>query len=626
MAPAPVGPNRDEWRHRRLVHRRGRPGRLRVSLYIATTAALKDLIATVIGEALSTLRAELPDLELPATLNVERTRDPRHGDFATNVAMVLAKKAGLAPRVLAERIVAALPAHHAIGDVQIAGPGFINFALAKGQAQSVVFDVIDAGEAYGCSDVGAGEKVLVEFVSANPTGPLHVGHGRHAAFGECVAALLKATGHDVSKEYYVNDAGRQMDILAASVWIRYLQSLGEDIPFPTNGYRGDYIRDIATTLRDAKGERLLRPAASVLADLPPDEPAGGDKDAYVDAVIANTRALLGDDDYAVVHACALDEILGDIRDDLESFGVTMDRYFSERSVHVNGTVDDALKRLADHDNTFELDGAVWFKATRYGDDKDRVVVRANGQHTYIASDIAYHLDKRLRGFDRLLDVLGSDHHGYVARVRAGLEAMGQPGDSLEVQLIQFVSLYRDGEKVSMTTRGGQFVTLRELREEVGNDAARFFYVMQSNDQHLDFDLDLAKSKKNENPVHYVQYAHARVCRILDKLPEQQIAHDESRARASLDRLTHDKELALIKSLARYPDQLAIAARDRAPQTIVHYLRELAADLHSFYNDKDCKVITDDDALRDARLALTRATQQVLRNGLSLLGVSAPSNM
>lgn len=587
---------------------------------------MKDLIANVIGDALEALRTDLPDLEPPAALTVERTRDPRHGDFASNVAMVLAKKAGMPPRQLAERIVASLPDHPAIGDVQIAGPGFINFTLAKGQAQAVVFDIVDAGESYGCSDVGAGKKVLVEFVSANPTGPLHVGHGRGAAYGECVASLLKATGHDVSKEYYVNDAGRQMDILAASVWLRYLQAMGEELPFPTNGYRGDYIRDIAADLREAHSDRFLRPAASVLADLPPDEPQGGNKDTYVDAVIANAKALLGAVDYDIVHQCGLNAILDDIRDDLDGFGVRMDRYFSERSLTSNGTVDAALQRLADNGNTFETDGATWFKATRYGDDKDRVVVRANGQRTYIASDIAYHLDKRLRGFDTLLDILGSDHHGYVARVRAGLMAMGQPGESLEVQLLQFVSLYRNGEKVAMTTRGGQFVTLRELREEVGNDAARFFYVLRSNDQHLDFDLDLAKSKQNENPVYYVQYAHARICKMLSKLPEQQLEHDEQRARDNVSLLTQDAELALIKTLSRYPEQVAIAARDRAPQTVVHYLRDLAADLHSFYNDDNCRVITDDDALRDARVALIRATQQVLRNGLGLLGVSAPEQM
>lgn len=587
---------------------------------------VKDHIAQIVGDALHALKAELPDLEVPISVAVERTRDPKHGDFASNVAMALAKKAGLPPRALAEKIVGALPDNDAIDSVQIAGPGFINFTLARGQAQALVFQILDAGERYGQSNTGQGEKVLVEFVSANPTGPLHVGHGRHAAYGECVSALLKATGHDVTKEYYVNDAGRQMDILAASVWLRYLEHAGETVPFPANGYRGDYIKTIAAGLHNSEGDALRHAADAVVSGLPADEADGGDKDAYIDAVIARARDLLGDDAYERVHRTGLDAILDDIRDDLAGFGVTMDAYFSERSLTGDGTVDKALERLADHDNTFEQDGAVWFKATRYGDDKDRVVVRANGQRTYIASDIAYHLDKRLRGFDRLLDILGSDHHGYVARVRAGLEAMGQPGDSLEVQLMQFVSLFRNGEKVAMTTRGGQFVTLRELRDEVGNDAARFFYVLRSNDQHLDFDLDLAKSKREENPVYYVQYAHARICQMLEKLPEQQLTHDESRARENIARLEQDKELALIKTLARYPEQVAIAARDRAPQTIVHYLRELSADLHSFYNDRNCRVIIDDHALRDARVALVRATRQVLRNGLGLLGVSAPARM
>jgi arginyl-tRNA synthetase len=587
---------------------------------------LKDLIATLLDEALTLLREnDLSDLAVPKSLPVERTRDPRHGDFASNVAMALARSVSLAPRQLAQRIIDALPANDAIADVQIAGPGFINFTLAKGQAQALIFDILGAGERFGCNDSGQGKRVIVEFVSANPTGPLHVGHGRHAAYGECVAALLRATGYDVHKEYYVNDAGRQMDILAASVWLRYLQALGEEVAFPANGYRGDYIRDIAGDLRKKHGEAFLKSAASVLAHLPPDEPAGGDKDLYVDAVIANAKGLLNDD-YRTVFDFGLNAILDDIRDDLAGFGVTMDRYFSERSLTSSGTVDQALKRLSEHGNTFEKDGAVWFRASAYGDDKDRVVVRANGQRTYIASDIAYHLDKRLRGYERLLDILGSDHHGYVARVRAGLTAMGQPADSLEVRLMQFVSLYRNGEKVAMTTRGGQFVTLRELREEVGNDAARFFYVMRSNDQPLDFDLDLAKSHREENPVFYVQYAHARICQMLEKLPAQSLTFDEARGRANVDRLTQEKELALVKTLARYPEQVLIAARDRAPQTIVHYLRDVAADLHSFYNDKNCRVIIDDDALRDARIALISATRQVLRNGLGLLGVGAPNRM
>lgn len=586
---------------------------------------MKDQIVTLLGAALDSLRAaEFPDLAVP-TLKLERTRDPRHGDFASNVAMALAKTAGVPPRALAERIVASLPASDILSDVQIAGPGFINFKLAEGQAQALVYQIIDAGERFGCNDSGAGTRVLVEFVSANPTGPLHVGHGRHAAYGECVAALLKATGYDVQKEYYVNDAGRQMDILAASVWLRYLQALGEELPFPANGYRGDYIRDIAATLRSKHGEGLLKDAASVLAHLPADETAGGDKDVYVDAVIANAKALLGDR-YMAVFECGLNAVVDDIRDDLAGFGVTMDNYFSERSLTEDGTVDKALARLAEHGNTFEKDGAVWFKASNYGDDKDRVVVRANGQRTYIASDIAYHLDKRLRGYDELLDILGSDHHGYVARVRAGLTAMGQDADSLEVQLMQFVSLYRDGEKIAMSTRLGEFVTLRELREEVGNDAARFFYVMRSNDQHLDFDLDLAKSHREENPVYYVQYAHARICQMLQKLPEQSLTFDEQRARAGIGRLVQEKELALIKTLARYAEQVAIAARDRAPQTIVHYLRDVAAGLHSFYNDPNCRVVIDDDELRDARVALITATRQVLQNGLALLGVSAPERM
>jgi arginyl-tRNA synthetase len=464
--------------------------------------------------------------------------------------------------------------------------------------------------------------VIVEFVSANPTGPLHVGHGRHAAYGDSVASLLEATGHDVHREYYVNDAGRQMDILALSVWLRYLETQGEAVPFPANGYRGGYIREIAEELARREGDRLRRPAAEVLDGVPADAPAG-DKEAHVDGLIGRARSLLGPADYRLVLDAGLDAILGDIREDLAGFGVRIDQWYSERSLTDSGRVAQALERLRSEGQVYERDGAVWFRASDFGDEKDRVVVRDNGQTTYIASDVAYHLDKRMRGFELLLDVLGADHHGYVARVRAGLEAMGEPPECLEVRLIQFAVLYRGGEKVQMSTRSGEFVTLRELREEVGDDAARLFYVLRSNDQHLDFDLDLAKSRSNENPVYYIQYAHARICSVFRQLEDKGLVSAGVEA-AALERLTEDHEKALMSSLGRYPEVVALAAANRAPQNVVQYLRELAQDFHTYYNAHT--FIVDDAALREARLALIAATRQVLRNALGLIGVSAPERM
>ena len=585
---------------------------------------MKYLIEQLVRDALAALPAELRPIDITqsATL-IERTRDPSHGDFATNAAMQLAKAAKRKPRELAQAIIDALPANDLVAQVEIAGPGFINFFLAPAACHRELLRVLDEGGAYGRSSLGGGQRVIVEFVSANPTGPLHVGHGRHAAFGATLANLLDAAGFKVHREYYINDAGRQMDILAASVWLRYLECFGEQFPFPSNGYRGDYLHPISDKLVERAGRSLVRPAADVFRDLPLDAPAG-DKDTYIDAVIARARALIGEDGFRLAFNLALDDILADIRQDLEEFGVRYDEWFSERSLSTNGAIDRALERLRRNGVVYEKDGAQWFRATDFGDEKDRVVVRENGLKTYFASDIAYHLQKRERGFDRLVDVLGADHHGYVARVRAGLVAMGDPGDSLEVRLVQFVTLYRGGEKVQMSTRSGEFITLRELRREVGNDAARFFYVMRSNDQHLDFDLQLATSRSNENPVYYIQYAHARVCSVLRQMREKGFQYDAARGRAAVSRLVEPHEQALLASLSRYPEVIEMAALQRAPHAVVHYLRELANDFHTYYNAH--QFLVDDAELRDARLTLIQGLRQVVRNGLGLLGVSAPEAM
>jgi arginyl-tRNA synthetase len=585
---------------------------------------LKYLIENLVRDALAALPEELRSLDItPGSATIERTRDATHGDFASNIAMQLAKAAKRKPRELAQAIVAALPASDLVAKVEIAGPGFINFFVSPAGYQQELLRVLDEGAAYGRSRMGAGQRVIVEFVSANPTGPLHVGHGRHAAFGATLANLLDAAGYSVHREYYINDAGRQMEILAASVWLRYLECFGEQFPFPSNGYRGDYLHPIADKLVEVAGRTLVRPAAEIFRDLPPDAPAG-DKDLYIDAVIERAKALLGEDGFRRAFKLALDDILADIRQDLEEFGVRYDEWFSERSLATNGAIDRALERLRGNGVVYEKDGAQWFRATDFGDEKDRVVVRENGLKTYFASDIAYHLQKRERGFDKLVDVLGADHHGYIARVRAGLVAMGEPGDSLEVRLVQFVTLYRGGEKVQMSTRSGEFITLRELRREVGNDAARFFYVMRSNDQHLDFDLQLATSHSNENPVYYIQYAHARVCSVLRQMREKGFEYDAARGRAALARLVEPHEQALLASISRFPEVVEMAAELRAPHALVHYLREVANDFHTYYNAH--QFLVDDAELRDARVTLVQGMRQVVRNGLGLLGVSAPEAM
>jgi arginyl-tRNA synthetase len=583
--------------------------------------SMKTNIQTLLDSALQSL-SEQGILREPCpadTIQVERTRDPAHGDFASNCAMVLAKGAGVKPRELAQLIVDALPRSTTIKDVHIAGPGFINFRLAEGAWQSQIRRILELGPDFGKCRVGQGKRVLVEFVSANPTGPLHVGHGRHAAYGASLANLLETAGHEVRREYYVNDAGRQMQILGLSVWLRYLELLGQQVEFPENAYRGEYIRDIAAQLRAEHGDALARDTAAL-----PSVARSEDKEAALSQLIAATKTLLGEDGFRLAEGLALQSILADIRDDLAEFGVVYDRWYSERSLGENGALERALHRLEDNKHTYKKDGAIWFRASDLGDEKDRVVVRENGQTTYFASDIAYHLDKRERGFDTLLDVLGADHHGYVARVRAGLEAMGEPGSSLEVKLVQFVTLYRGGKKAQMSTRSGEFITLRQLREEVGNDAARLIYVMRSQDQHLDFDLELAKTQSADNPVYYIQYAHARVASVSRQLVEKGYRWDPDSGMDALDELKNDHEAALMKNLSRYPEVIELAAMNRAPHLVVHYLREVANDFHAYYNSHT--FIVPEQRVRDARLCLINAARIVIANGLALLGVSAPESM
>ena len=585
---------------------------------------MKQQLEQLVLAALNNLPGGLlPEPPAAGAVVVERTRDAQHGDFATNIAMRLAKAARRNPRELAQAIIAALPANPFIAKTEVAGAGFINFFLATDAYARELASVHELGDRYGRSNLGRGERVMVEFVSANPTGPLHVGHGRQAAYGATLSNILSAVGFDIAREYYINDAGRQVEILAVSTWLRYLERCGEQLPFPSNGYRGDYVRPLADKLRAQVGESMRHPAGAVLLNLPPDAPIG-DKDVYIDAVIGRARELIGADGFRKVLELSLGEMLADIRDDLAQFGVVFDRWYSERKLSDDGEIDHALQKLEAQGRLYKKDGAVWFRATEFGDEKDRVVVRENGVKTYFASDIAYHLEKRELGFQRLIDVLGADHHGYIARVRAGLMAMGEPGDCLEVNLIQFVSLFRGGEKIAMGKREAQFVTLRQLREEVGNDACRFFYLMRSHDQPLDFDLELAKSRSNDNPVYYIQYAHARVASVMKQLAARELTFDRADGLANAGLLTGSHEQAVLNSLARYPEALEQSAVNRAPHTLVHYLRDLANALHTYYNAE--QFIVSDAKLRNARLALVLGVQQVLRNGLTLLGVSAPDSM
>jgi len=574
----------------------------------------KDILRGILEEG---VRAVAPEA-IAVEIRIERPRDPGHGDFACNVALQLARSLQRKPREIAEEIRRAT-AQRVAGSglfdaLEIAGAGFLNARLSAKAKHGVIERVLADGAGYGRAHPANRERIQVEFVSANPTGPLHVGHGRGAAYGASLANLLEFAGHAVEREFYVNDAGRQMDILALSVWLRYLEARGGSVAFPADGYRGEYVREIGATLARTQGERFARGTAA-LPHPEPDE----DPDAALDRLIATAKQLLGAD-WMSVHGFALQAMLADQKDDLTQFRVAFDRWVSEQSLYDSGAVARTVEQLDARGQLYEKDGALWFRSSAYGDEKDRVVRRENGQFTYFASDIAYHADKFGRGFDRLVDVWGADHHGYIARVKGALEALGLPSERLVIALVQFAVLYRGGEKLAMGKRSGEFVTLRQLRDEVGNDAARFFYVLRKSDQHLDFDLDLAKSESTDNPVYYVQYAHARVCSVF-----AQWGGDPAHAlRAPLEPLVHERELALMQRLAEFPGTVQAAARELAPHSIAFYLRELAAEFHSYYNAE--RILVEDAALCRARLALCAAVRQVLANGLALLGVSAPEKM
>ena len=583
---------------------------------------VKSRLTALLQQALDSVAPTATD----TPIHLERPRDPTHGDFATNLAMQLAKALKKNPREIAQQLVNELPVSALVIKAEVAGAGFINFKLDAGSKTDAVKVVLIEGENFGRSTQGGWQKVQVEFVSANPTGPLHVGHGRGAAYGASLSTLLSFAGWDVTREYYVNDAGRQMDILGLSTWLRYLDQHGVAVPFLPNAYQGDYVREMAKQMTAAHGAKFVRPAADVLAGTPglpdaerADDEAKRQRDQHLDALIAKAKELLGPD-WTYVHQHALSEQLADCRNDLEEFGVHFDVWFSEQALFDTGLVARCVDLLEKKGHLYVQNGARWFKSTTFGDEKDRVVQRENGLYTYFASDIAYHLNKFERGFDKVINIWGADHHGYISRVNGAITALDLDASKLQVALVQFAVLYRNGQKASMSTRSGEFVTLRELRKEVGNDACRFFYALRKSDQHLDFDLDLAKSQTNENPVYYIQYAHARVCSVIAQWGGDLAGLVE----ANLALLDNPRELAIASKLAEFRDVIEGAARELAPHLIAFYLKDLAGEFHGWYNAE--RMLVDDPALREARVALAVAVRQVIRNGLAILGVSCPESM
>lgn len=590
---------------------------------------MKAHLGALLDTALATVTAA-QSLDAPPSPQVDATKDARFGDFQTNLALMLAKPLGLPPRKVAEALVAALPASPRVAKVDIAGPGFINFHLSAQAFQAVIPEILEAGDRFGRDDSGNKGRIMVEFVSANPTGPMHVGHGRNAAYGDTAANLLEAAGWTVWREYYVNDAGRQTDVLTVSVWLRYLQRCGVALAFPRRAYPADYIRVTADRLHDEVGGQAFRIEG---LDAMPTEPVAAEdaddaeknriklaQEAHVDRWISLARDGLGAD-YEQIKRAALADQLAAIRSTLSAFSVRFDQWTSEAELVARGAVERALARLAEQDLTYTRDGAVWMKSEAFGDEKDRVLIKADGAATYYCNDLAYHVDKLDRDWPRLLDVWGADHHGYIARVRAAIEALTGRKDALDVQLIQFVTL----SSGRMGKRSGNFVTLQDLIDEAGADATRYFYLMRGHEQHLEFDVDLAKSRSTDNPVYYVQYAHARLCSVFSQAAESGAAYDRSAGVAALSRLDNEHEKRLLMALARFPEVIASAAQDLAPHRMAFYLKdELADAFHSYYNAH--KFLVDDAELQAARLTLCEATRSVLANGLSLLGVSAPERM
>ena len=549
---------------------------------------LVDLLHAAVRRAKA--KGQLAEMADPPIL-LEVPKRAEHGDFSFTTAMTLAKTEKKSAREVATILRENLPERDWVDQVDIAGPGYLNFKLKPSYWHQVLTDILTDGPRYGSSAIGGGQRIQVEFVSANPTGPLHVGHGRIAAVGDTLANLLEITGHSVHREYYINDLGKQIATLGLSLLARYRERFGQPAEIPAGGYHGAYLRDLAEEVASNEGPRWL------------DEPV--DRSQPFFSQVASQR------------------MLASIREDLNQFGVTFDEWTSEVAIHLSGKVEEVLSRLKAAGYVYEADGAMWVKTTAFGDDKDRVVIRQNGQTTYFASDLAYHRDKCERGYDRVIDVWGADHHGYVPRVQAGMAAMGYSPDTLRVVLVQLVNLFRKGQPVSMSTRSGEFVSLHDVVTEVGKDAARFFFLMRRCDSALDFDLELAKARSEENPVYYVQYAHARLCSIRREASARQVTLPGA-AELDLSPLTLPEEQNLLRRLSLYPSVIEASAQLLEPHRVIFYLQELAAALHGYYNRQ--RVLTDDRPRSTARLALIAATQTVLANGLSVVGVTAPERM
>ena len=586
------------------------------SVFLSNSNPVKQKVLELIQQSLQSMvkAGQLQSSQIPSEIPVEHARRAGQGDYATTVAMALARVLKQNPRMIAAAINQHLPANDVVERTEIAGPGFLNFYISQQQLLQVIPDILEQGQYFGINKSNASTSYLVEFVSANPTGPLHIGHGRGAALGDALTKLLRAAGYSVNSEYYVNDLGRQMDILTLSVWIRYMQLAGLDIELPPGAYQGQYIVASAARLKRLHQDELMRELKLTV-----DDKLG--VDANLDRAILKVQQALGTKAFLLVRQFALDEMVQIIRDDLHEFDVSHDRWFFESEVQKNDALKQTVELLRSNGYLYESEGALWFSSSRFGDEKDRVVVRSNGEFTYFASDIAYHLDKYKRGYNCLINVWGADHHGYIARMKAALEAVGEDSARLQVVLVQFASLFRGDERVQMSTRAGEFVTLKELVDETGKDAARFFYVLRKSEQHLEFDLELAKSKNKENPVYYVQYAHARICSVLRQVSERNI-HRSAESNHQL--LQNQSEMDLIKNLNRYPEVLQRAAQNLEPHQIAYYLRDVANDFHVFYNKM--RILDSAPDFRDARLDLIQAVNQVLANGLTILGVNAPESM
>lgn len=547
---------------------------------------------------------------------VHHIRHQNHGDIASNVAMLLSKSLRADSRQVAKKILNNLPLSDLVERVEVAGPGFINFFLTNEAWSKVIKDIQVNGAAYGCSNEGKDKHVLIEYVSSNPTGPLHVGHGRGAAYGDALARIFRATGFTTECEYYINDAGRQIDILVLSVWLRYLELLGKSFTFPDGAYQGDYIVDLANNLLEQDGDLHCGNLGALMQSLP------SSLDSKIDLLVTRMKEQLNNEAFSKIRTLAVDKIVSSIEKDLRQFNVEFDAWYAESSLIKSGALDRVLDKLKTSGHLYQENGAWWFRSSELGDEKDRVVIRANGSHTYFASDIAYHIDKYDRDYDWLINVWGSDHHGYISRIKASMGVLNRNADNLEILTVQFATLYRDGEKIAMSTRSGEFVTLRDLYEEVGVDAARFFYVSHKPEQHMDFDLDLAKTQSSDNPVYYVQYAHARICSVFKQMKNRAITYDLGKANLIL--LREPQELDLLRSLSRYPEIVNQASRKCEPHQIAYFCRELANDFHTYYNAYP--FLESEDSLRLARLSLIDSIRQVLKNSLTLLGVTAPEKM